>query len=346
MNKKKNKYQDDYSLRTLAYYQREGGVYNDLITILQRIRDTPRRLRGIEIGFPTPNKVLNIVSRAYDECLDICTDDQGHFYSFTEDNIESFLEEISEILYGKPFSVYSSENFETTAEAGDDYLGHVELCVLASLFARIPEMREIIPYLTEGTKSHYPQLYNQFVLLIEWEGNNSSEIEELMRELRSKETIIIHMDAQIADMSNKLSRKNEEFLALHKAYLTLNAVRQLEVEETQKLDYNHNLNLDTILDWVSRRKHYKLADQVIAMLKDIGRSIATDEEYERICNIENDLISKYSETSIVNNNMGIGSNILTGLAQNPLMPMGVTPDQLVQKFLEFINNGARRENKD
>lgn len=36
--KKKNKYQDDYSLRTLSYYQREGGIYNDLITILQRIR--------------------------------------------------------------------------------------------------------------------------------------------------------------------------------------------------------------------------------------------------------------------------------------------------------------------
>ena len=44
--------------------------------------------------------------------------------------------------------------------------------------------------------------------------------------------------------------------------------------------------------------------------------------------------------------MGIGSNILTGLAQNPMMPMGITPDQLVQRFLEFINNGARREDKD
>ena len=38
MDKKKSKYKNDYSLRTLAYYQREGGIYNDLITILQRMR--------------------------------------------------------------------------------------------------------------------------------------------------------------------------------------------------------------------------------------------------------------------------------------------------------------------
>ena len=82
------------------------------------------------------------------------------------------------------------------------------------------------------------------------------------------------------------------------------------------------------------------------MLKELSRKVATDEEYNKICSLENDMLAKHKPQTIVNNNMGIGSNILTGLTQNPMMPMGFTPDQLVQKFLEFISNGTRRDNKD
>jgi hypothetical protein len=154
------------------------------------------------------------------------------------------------------------------------------------------------------------------------------------------ESLIREKDSQIADLSNRNSELEKKIATIEPVY---DAYLENIVEGS---DYDQYLTLDIILRWAKKRKHYKLADQVISMLKDLGRKTATDEEMEKIESVEFELISKYSELSIVNNNMGFGSNILTGLTSNPLMPMGITSDQLMQKFLDFVNNGARRENKD
>ena len=72
---KKSKYKDDYSLRTLAYYQREGGVYNELITILQRIRAEKGNGR-----IRAPHVILNLASEALDDCMWI-VDEKGLIYN-------------------------------------------------------------------------------------------------------------------------------------------------------------------------------------------------------------------------------------------------------------------------
>ena len=181
MDKKKSKYKNDYSLRTLAYYQREGGIYNDLITILQRIRNE----RPASPRFPSPNKILNIVSEAYDACIDICSDEEGYIYSFTEDNISSYLESLSEILYGSLFSPVPGLFSEAY-----DFLQQVELCVLASLMAQTPELKDIIGYITEPVERENPNLYTQFVLLIESKAEVTTQLDYLKRELQAKESII------------------------------------------------------------------------------------------------------------------------------------------------------------
>lgn len=51
----------EYNIRSLAYYQAEGGVFNEIITILTQMRKEPK-FRGL----PTPAKSLNEACFLYD----------------------------------------------------------------------------------------------------------------------------------------------------------------------------------------------------------------------------------------------------------------------------------------
>ena len=51
----------EYNIRSLAYYQAEGGVYNEIITVLTQLRKEPK-FRGL----PTPAKSLNEACFLYD----------------------------------------------------------------------------------------------------------------------------------------------------------------------------------------------------------------------------------------------------------------------------------------
>ena len=315
MDKKSKKYKDDYSLRTLAYYQREGGIYNELITILQRIR-SERGRRTL-----APSKILNLACEIYDRCWDYNIEDGGRindygfrdvFYEFVGDHCGMPVNEEDEIL------VY---------------------CTLLVLLAQVPAFKKAtIPdvYKIIGQDS----LLNYFQPLIdELLSNVPSEVESLQSLLASKDKIIYLKDSQIADLNEKLSEKQIELENQRRAW-------DLIVKRPDKTDFNEQLSLENILEWIKNRKHYTMVDQVFVMLKDLGYKVATDDEHDKILNLENEMIANHKPQSIVNNNMGIGSNFLTGLAQNPMMPFGVTPEQLTQRFIEFINNGARRENKD
>ena len=315
MDKKSKKYKDDYSLRTLAYYQREGGIYNELITILQRIR-SERGRRTL-----APSKVLNLACEIYDRCWDYNIEDGGRINDY------GFLDVIYEFV---------GDHCGMPVNEEDEILVY---CTLLVLLAQVPAFKKAtIPdvYKIIGQDS----LLNYFQPLIdELLSNVPSEVESLQSLLASKDKIIYLKDSQIADLNEKLSEKQIELENQRRAW-------DLIVKRPDKTDFNEQLSLENILEWIKNRKHYTMVDQVFVMLKDLGYKVATDDEHDKILNLENEMIANHKPQSIVNNNMGIGSNFLTGLAQNPMMPFGVTLEQLTQQFIEFINNGARRENKD
>lgn len=324
MDKKRKKYKDDYSLRTLAYYQREGGVYNELITILQRIRTEKGNSRLL-----APNTILNKATEAYDIIIDYCLDsDTGIIYDYG-------LEELSWELYG---GCVAGPLVDLKKK---DEL--VILCVLCVLLSRHSEFFEMsIPELVQIVQEKDFNLYESFGSLINRELEKpDSQLESLKNQLAMKDAIIKDKDSQLAQLS-KLNSIQREMIDETKGML------QAYMRKTTELPIGLDgiLSLESILEWIKNRQHYTLSDQVFSMLKDLGRKIATDEEYERISNLEKEMLANYKEQKIVNNNMGFGSNFLTGLAQNPMMPIGVTTDQIVQRFIEFMSNGGRRENKD
>jgi len=324
MDKKKSKYKDDYSLRTLAYYQREGGIYNDLITILQRMRVG----KGGRKILP-PKEILNAATGAFDIYMDRCKDEE------TNTIIDYGMEELSWEIYGGciagPLGGWEGKN------------KLIALCVLCVLLSQYPVFNETsIPQISDVVKKADETVFKEFEGLIKSNlEDKDAQLESLRNQLMLSESLIREKDAQLAQLSHENSIQRD---MIDDTKGLLQAYMRKATELTLGID--GALSLEAILEWVKKREHYTLANQVIAMLKDLGRKTATDEEYNKIQRVESELISKHSELSIVNNNMGIGSNILTGITSNPMMPMGVTPEQLVQKFIEFLNNGARRENKD
>lgn len=325
MDKKKSKYKNDYSLRTLAYYQREGGIYNELITVLQRIRAEKGsgRLRA-------PHVILNLACEALDDTIMLLVDENGLIFKDLGENYYQLQNE----LYGDTGFFISHVN-----DFLEDKDKDCVLCTLCVLMYQIKWLDELVPLLSEHLDS---KLYHYFAPLIRvYDGTDQSvQVKSLEKRLQIMDELLRNKDSQIADLSNRNSE-------LEKKIATIEPVYDAYVENiVEGSDYDQYLTLDTILHWAKKRKHYKLADQVITMLKDLGRKTATDEELDKIESVESELLSKYSELSIVNNNMGIGSNILTGITSNPMMPMGYDQDQITKKFIEFLNNGARRENKD
>ena len=67
----------EYNIRSLAYYQAEGGVYNEIITVLTQMRKEPM-FRGL----PTPAKSLNEACFLYDlKRKDLSLEDEKKYIS-------------------------------------------------------------------------------------------------------------------------------------------------------------------------------------------------------------------------------------------------------------------------
>lgn len=87
MARPKKVHRYDYTIRTLAYYQQQGGIYNDIITILQKLRQTCTRDR---IG--TPASILNEATFIVDDSKTAGSDiiaDMQEFKLLNNDRITS-----------------------------------------------------------------------------------------------------------------------------------------------------------------------------------------------------------------------------------------------------------------
>lgn len=76
---------EKFSIRTLTYYQEQGGVYNDIITVLTKLRNEPRHR-----GLPAPVSILN------DACYHLAVMDQMFKHSY--EDTEKYLSGIKDNL--------------------------------------------------------------------------------------------------------------------------------------------------------------------------------------------------------------------------------------------------------
>lgn len=332
MDRKKSKYKDDYSLRTLAYYQREGGVYNELITILQRMRAGKG---GRKIS--PPKEILNAATGAFDIYMDRCKDEE------TNTIIDYGMEELSWEIYGGciagPLGGWEGKN------------GLIALCVLCVLLSQYPAFNETsIPQISDIVKKEDETVFKEFEGVIK---NNLEDKDALLDDLKNKlklsEALIREKDSQLAQYSKTAAEVilTREDLMIARNYLNQGTGSRL----------NKALTLDAILEYAESLKSYERAQHIFGLLSKIARNTATDEEYEKIDAACNKLTSiQLSQTNIYNQTTAYGSNIFAGIVNSPNFPYGKTEEEVyklimpkIDQLLKEINqsyNGARRENKN
>lgn len=332
MDKKKSKYNDDYSLRTLAYYQREGGIYNELITILQRMRVG----KGGRKILP-PKEILNAATGAFDIYMDRCKDEE------TNTIIDYGMEELSWEIYGGciagPLGGWEGKN------------ELIALCVLCVLLSQYPVFNETsIPQISDIVKKADETIFKEFEGLIR---NNLEDKDALLDDLKNKlklsEALIREKDAQLAQYSKTAAEVvlTRGDLMIARNYLNQGTGSRL----------NNALTLDAILEYAESLNSYERAQHIFGLLSKIARNTATDEEYEKIDAASTKLTSiQLSQTNIYNQTTAYGSNIFAGIVNSPNFPYGKTEEEVyklimpkIEQLLKEINqsyNGARRENKD
>ena len=74
------------------------------------------------------------------------------------------------------------------------------------------------------------------------------------------------------------------------------------------------------------------------MLSDMKDGIATQDESMRIKRLEEDMLAKEQPRNIINNNYAYGSNQMTGMLNNPHLPIGMTQEDFQKKIENWIKN--------
>lgn len=75
------------------------------------------------------------------------------------------------------------------------------------------------------------------------------------------------------------------------------------------------------------------------MIKDLLRGCNDNEIWDKVDAMEQEMLEKDQPHSIINNNTITGSNVITGLVNNPKFPIGVDPVEFIQSAVnEKLNS--------
>lgn len=305
MAKKRNK--DEYMIRTLAYYQSQGGIFSDMITLIMQLRGKSvyRRI------MPLPAKALNVACFIYDEMKD------GN-----EDIVDTIDTTYATLLLCIIAVLASNESNQE---------------VFANTMRKVDRDRMFFPHFKLLIKN----AGNQDDI-----SEDSSELSRLREEnemLNAKLQAEKNDKAELTSMLTMLSKEKDE---LNRAVETLQKHCQIaEQSKYDGTALDRYLTLDVILKWIDGRQHYNLVDQVFRMLTDMKDGIATNEERKKIREVEERMLAKESPNTIINQNYAYNSNMMTGLVSNPQLPIGMREEEiqrLLGEFLKSLNNGQQQ----
>lgn len=288
---------DEYMIRTLSYYQSQGGIYSEIITLLMQLREK----KGYRNLIPLPAKVLNAASYYYDEMKDGNRD----------------------LACGTPNILVDS--VVTIMAAADNN----------------KEVKEKMIEVVKNDEKFFPH-FTKLLEKLEKQDDNTdfkAEIESLRAENEKLKSVLMAKDSLIDIRSCSLALALQDKDALS-AKLEAAEKRCLIIEQNKNEgnSLDRYFTLDNILKWIEGRKQYIYVDQVFRMLSDMKDGIATQDESMRIKRLEEDMLAKEQPRNIINNNYAYGSNQMTGMLNNPQLPIGMTQEDFQKKIENWIKN--------
>ena len=281
---------DIYKIRTLSFYQKEGGVYNELITALTQLRSDIRLSMS-------PVKVLNEACRIRDEIKMLPIHDyikSCDNYWFTIIRKEGQKEDLAILS-----TIYVlNENLKDTNPEligciyprlmHDEIVFPIFQSIINDDSLNTPYHRKLKNQILELQKQLEEKLkYDDAALHFEEENNALKNMySDLAMESMQKE---IDFKAQIADLEEQCKNKDYEI-----SRLTTKKVAK------PKTEVDKVLNFDNIIAYIESRGSYDYCDQLFKMLDKLARRIVTDEQLSQIDALEAKMIAMSKGLTINN----------------------------------------------
>lgn len=304
---------DVYKLRTLSYYQKEGGVYNELITVLTQLRSDPKTRLSM-----SPVKVLNEACRRRDEIKGFSLHeymkslDSMWFDLLREKNSIETMVIISTIyvlnerlgdtnpeLLGAPYGrlIHDDIVFPFFQSIVDDE--SLSTPYYRKLKSQIDDLKKQLADKDTLIWQLKQQKYDDAALHFEEENNALKNMySELAMESMQKE---IDYKAQIADLEEQCKNKDYELSRIN--------AKQVKKPIT---DVDKVLSFDNIMAYIESRGCYDNCDQLFKMLDKLIRRIVTDEQLAQIDALEAKLIAAKYNVTILNDIHDNSGDIMPG----------------------------------
>lgn len=301
---------DEYNIRTLAYYQKQGGVYSDLITVLQKARTdytvlgrTPRR---------SPTLLLNIASYIVD-CVMADKDNSAKVIEKVRHDFDVMMKDDCSLVFSIVIILLGETNCEEAISELTQYIS--PSLVYKKLSAA---------YNKEAPKNSFPL---RQVLPSERQEQYEATIKQNTETIKYKEEIIDSLKTTIAEQSSKIDDLKDNISRLEQE----NEIAQAAVYRGSALD--RKLTLDYIIGQIELKRTYENSRQLIDLLKGKLMRIATEEEVAKIEQIEQRML----DASVPNIHNDIrNSQVFQAPVHNPTfqLPYGFT-NEMLQEAIEL-----------
>lgn len=251
----------EYNIRSLAYYQAEGGVYNEIITVLTQLRKEPK-FRGL----PAPAKSLNEACFLYDlKRNDLDLEEEKKYISEIDGDL-------SKVLVALMATAMEETGGYLIADARYEMIGESNpyLPYFDSLFKR---------YMNEVTEAY--DSYGDFL-----------RINELEDEVKVKDGQLAEANAKIEELQKLVDSLKVRSESKYDKALSRKGI--LEYVENQR-DYKNVNQIFEMLIYMSRVATDEEYDEVVAL-----RQKMIDESKPTVHN-HNDIQNSNVFPGLVNN---------------------------------------------
>ena len=304
---------DEYNIRTLAYYQKQGGVFSNLITVLQKARTD----KSIVSYIPkhTPALMLNVASYI----ADLAMADKANSAQLIRDEKERYANRMKQDQY-LVFSIVYILIGDTDCEGANKEL--MSTIGTSTIYKKL-----YAAYSKEAVKDIVPL---RTVLSSEQQEQYESIIKQNEQTIKAKDEIIDSLKTTIADQSSYIDEMQ-------------NAIGRLEQEKElaqaaafhgSKLD--KTLTLDYLIGQIELKRTYDNSRQLIDLLKGKLMRLATDEEVARIEQVEQRMLD--ASVPSIHNEIS-NSHVFQAPVHNPTfqLPIGFTEEMLKEAIEQYLN---------
>ena len=270
-----------FGKRTLLYYQTRGGIYFELISALSQLKNYSR-------SFP---QILDVLNEACFQFEVLRPMRILRLYDIL--GIHPLYLMLSVAALANDQKILSSEQLKIISEVASEYD-----IMTWNLFKKmlIADKKNLVGNQTAEDRSSQ----DDKVTMIQ-----AQQIQKQRKQIQDLEEQLKAKDHQLNDALCQITKDNDK-------------IRLLTASCEQKSE--ETFSFESILDFVEKRGRYKKCDQILDMLNDMFVAARDWDKVSMVSDVKHKI--EGTDFKVINNHNNIyGSNVFSGVVNNPQFPL-------------------------